>query len=176
MTDSFIFRHLFFEIDSTLGRFTSQRCIRTCSVWGPKSTSGIYQSVRISHPDWFRRRLIGAVSDILTDIMHQTLMIHEIKNISTTLVKGHQQAPHMPSMAKSHLLFSTRRYIVQWSSDDSFGSGSGEAKVPAETGDDSSSVTTWMTHTIDGEMSKYMEAQIASSWKQLLSDPWCISS
>lgn len=41
------------------------------------------------------------------------------------------------------------RYTVQWSSDESFGSGSGEAKISAlyDYGQDQN---TWMTYTIEG--------------------------
>lgn len=42
------------------------------------------------------------------------------------------------------------RYTVQWSSDESFGSGSGEAKVSAPT-DDASNITEWITYTIEGD-------------------------
>lgn len=39
---------------------------------------------------------------------------------------------------------------MQWSSDESFGSGSGEAKVLAAT-DEGLNKTQWMTYTIEGE-------------------------
>lgn len=41
------------------------------------------------------------------------------------------------------------RYTVQWSSDESFGSGSGEAKISAPY-DYSLYPNTWMTYTIEG--------------------------
>ena len=40
-------------------------------------------------------------------------------------------------------------YTVQWSSDESFGSGSGEAKIPAPS-NDGVDPNTWITYTIEG--------------------------
>lgn len=55
------------------------------------------------------------------------------------------------------------RYTVQWSSDESFGSGSGEAKVSVPAADNSST-TKWMTYTIEGEACSavYVQSVITS--------------
>ena len=42
-----------------------------------------------------------------------------------------------------------RRYIIQWSSDDSFGSGSGESRLSAPSSNDLNG-SQWMAYTIEG--------------------------
>lgn len=55
-----------------------------------------------------------------------------------------------PPLLNNHPTCGTHlRYTVQWSSDDSFGSGSGEAKISA-TYDDRLEPSSWVTYTIEG--------------------------
>ena len=54
-----------------------------------------------------------------------------------------------PTRTPRNVLLHTLSYTVQWSSDETFGTGSGEAKVSAPY-DYGLDPNTWMTYTIDG--------------------------